>query len=277
MGCRRRSRTREPHEAVDERRDAEPTRAAVAQQLRREAKAAVKAAEHRRQDRLRDAKRAIEAARKEQAQLIRTAARSVSDAEKAHKRAVAAAEDSVAKGEEGEALAACAPYTLFADQVYTPEGTVWLMPGMQATADASGNLQVEHRPTATRCCLCGCIPAFFLRKRETHDSRRLFISVSGPSVPALGRFDRAWSGLRGSSWRRSTPRLSTDPRLGFGVRGRSKRRDRPSRRLAPTGAWSKRPSGRWRRRRATLRIHAAEEPSPLPRRTPLNSMPREHA
>ena len=147
----------------------------------------MKAAEHRRQDRLRDAKRAIEAARKEQAQLIRTAARSVSDAEKAHKRAVAAAEDSVAKGEEGEALAACAPYTLFADQVYTPEGTVWLMPGMQATADASGNLQVEHRPTATRCCLCGCIPAFFLRKRETHDSRRLFISVSGPSVASVGQ------------------------------------------------------------------------------------------
>ena len=154
--------------------------------LRREAKAAVKAAEHRRQDRLRDAKAALDTARKEHGQLIKTAQSLLGDAEKAHKHAVKEAEDRVAQTEEGKALAACAPYTLFPDRVYTPEGTVWLEPGMQATADASGNLQVEHRPTATRCCLCGCLPAFFLQKKETTDTRQLFISLVGPGIASVG-------------------------------------------------------------------------------------------
>lgn len=104
--------------------------------------------------------------RREAKAALKAAERGLKEAEKTHKQAVTEAERSAAKAEEGIALAACAPYTLFADRVYTPEGTVWLEPSMHAEVDTSGDLQVEHRPTATRCCACGCIPAFFLQKKE---------------------------------------------------------------------------------------------------------------
>lgn len=124
-------------------------------ELRRQAKAAVKAAEQWQRERVREATKAVEAARKEQAQLVKRAESDLKDAEKAHEQAVAAAEERAAGVEKGRALAVCAPYTLFADRVWTPEGAVWLAPGMQATVDTSGSKQVEHHPTATRACACG--------------------------------------------------------------------------------------------------------------------------
>ncbi len=136
-------------------------------------------------ERLRDTEKALEAARKEQALAIKSAESGLKDAEKAHKQAVAAAEDAEEKAQEGNALAACAPYTVFESYVYTPEGTVWLEPSMQARADTSGNLQVEHHPSAATAVCCGCWPALIFQKKETHDTRQLFISLSGPGIASV--------------------------------------------------------------------------------------------
>ena len=154
-------------------------------EMRKQAKSALRAAEERQKNKVRDATRALEAAQKTHSQTVKQAESAVSDAEKAYASAVSDAEKRAEAVEQGRAIAACPPYTLFDDRVYTPEGAVWLVPGLTASVDTSGAVQVEHHPTATRCCCLG-IFALGVPKKDVHDTRQLYITIAGPGVSTVG-------------------------------------------------------------------------------------------
>ena len=135
----------------------------------------------------REAKARLKQAEKDHSHAMKGLERSLKDAQKAHDKAVADAEQHLSEVEQGRALAVCAPFTLFADRVHTSEGTVPLGPGMSASVESSGSLQVEHRPTVTRACCTGCLPAFFWRKKETHDTRNIFLQLQGPNLASVAQ------------------------------------------------------------------------------------------
>jgi hypothetical protein len=125
---------------------------------------------------LRSARGELREAERARTASLKTSQKSLSAAEKDYGKSVNAAEQALAQltDPDGPKLARYGGMTLYERAIHTPNGRSSLA-GATATVDTAGNLTVTKRVTATRLVTGGIVGGLLFKKKETHDSRELYL------------------------------------------------------------------------------------------------------